>query len=103
MRFWDDRSNNADIFFAVRLQELLDSRFMSAADLEDAGVVSASSVKEYLENGRLPNVRTACKIADFFDVDLDWLFGRDDSSIAAPLLNQPQMRNFDEERKIPWK
>lgn len=97
MKFWDDQSSNADIYFAVRLQDLLDSRCMSASDLEEAGVVSASSVKEYLENGRLPNVRTACKIADFFDVDLDWLFGRDDPPVW------PRMRDFEKEKKAPWK
>ena len=101
MRFWDDRSSSsADIYFSTRLQDLLDSRCLSPADLEEAGVVSASSVKEYLENGRLPSVRTACKIADFFDVDLDWLFGRDDTE---GLSTWPQMRDFEKERKAPWK
>ena len=100
MKFWDDRSN-ADIYFSMRLQDLLDSRCISASDLEDAGVVSASSVKEYLENGRLPSIRTACKIADFFDVDLDWLFGRDGSVIGTPII--PPIRDFEKEKKAPWK
>lgn len=64
-----------DCYFSRRLQDLLDQRVMTGKDLEDSGIISASSVKEYLENGRLPSLRTACRIADFFDVTLDWLCG----------------------------
>lgn len=101
MIFWDDQSERLSFYFENRLRDLLDSRCLTGADLEDAGVVSASSVKEYLENGRLPNLRTACKIADFFDVDLDWLCGREDNiDDMQPLAT---VRDFEKERIAPWK
>lgn len=86
-----------DWYFARRLQDLLDQRCMTGKDLEDAGVVSQSSVKEYLENGRLPSLRNACRIADFFDVTLDWICGYGaDLDISAAGLDP------EEDRRAPW-
>lgn len=88
-----------DIYFARRLQDLLDSHGMTGQDLEDAGVISASSVREYLENNRLPNLRTAYRIAEFFSVSLDWLCGEGIEQFT-PLV--PTMRDFEKEKKAPW-
>lgn len=62
-------------FFRLRLQEALDTAGLSGKDLEDMGVISASSVHEYVDCGRMPNLRTACRLAEVLNVSLDWLCG----------------------------
>lgn len=89
-----------DYYFPHRLQDLMDSRGFTPQDLEDAEIISASSVKEYLENGRLPNLRTAIRIAEFFDVTLDWLCGYGDDTPGATFA---QILDFEAERRPPWR
>ena len=68
---WD----SVDYYFARRLEEAMAAKGLDRKDLEDRGVVSVSSLREYIECGRLPNLRTACRLAEFLDVDLSWLCG----------------------------
>ena len=83
--------------FPERLQDAMDQTGLSPADFEDCGVCSASSIRAYLEQGRLPNLATAVKIAEFLSVDLSWLCGLVGPSAVIPV------RDFDAERRIPWK
>ena len=95
---WCHGDELVDIFFSKRLQDLLDNHGMTGQDLEDEGIISASSVREYLENDRLPNLRTACRIAEFFSVSLDWLCGIGENVLTP----EYKFRDFEKEKKAPW-
>ncbi|MBR5299005.1 MAG: helix-turn-helix transcriptional regulator [Bacteroidales bacterium] len=99
MPYWNEKTEGVDIYFPRRLQDLMDEQCLEPKDLEFAGVVSASSVKEYLDGGRLPSLRTIIHIAEFFNVELDWLCGRgsDDWEQAEDISYDPQR-----DRRAPW-
>lgn len=87
--------DSVSYYFPIRLRQALDAKGYSGKDLEDAGVVSASSIKEYVDGGRLPNLRMACRIADFLDVDLNWLCGFEEEPTYMDILKQ-------DDRIAPW-
>lgn len=91
MSYWDA----VDHFFPVRLQEALDRKGIDGKDLEDMGIISQASIKEYFESGRLPNLRTACRLAEFLDVDLGWLCGCGETITRQDLT-------FGIDRRAPW-
>lgn len=64
--------------FSARLQELRKERGLSHQKMADIlGIVKAAY--GFYEQGRnYPNTETIIKIADFFGVSLDYLFGRTD-------------------------
>lgn len=61
--------------FAERLRTTLDENLMSAEDLEDIGIVSASNIAKYLRGEAIPQLRTAVRIAEYLGVSIDWLCG----------------------------
>lgn len=64
--------------FSVRLQQALDENMMSAEDLEDLNVTSASNIAKYLRGTALPQLRTIYYIAEYLGVSIDWLCGLSD-------------------------
>lgn len=86
---WD----SVEYYFGRRLEEAMSSKGLSPQDLEDCGVASKSSIREYVTRGVLPNLRTACRLAEFLDVDLGWLCGYKEEEL---------MRDAMEERLAPW-
>lgn len=70
--------DSVDKYFYIRLEQLLRERGLDPKDLEDCNVISATQVNNYLNRENIPNLRTACRLAEFFDVSLDWLCGLDD-------------------------
>ena len=90
-----NRFDSVDHYFGRRLREAMDSKGYDAKDLDDMDVASSSSIREYTECGRLPNLRTACRLAEFLDVDLNWLCGFDEEIAWSEAKLQ-------EERKAPW-
>ena len=89
---WD----SVDYYFGSRLRQAMEEKGVDAKDLEDIGVISSSSIREYIECGRLPNLRTACRLAEFLDVDLDWLCGFKEeakwSEVDQALMRDPPWR-----------
>lgn len=83
-----------DYYFGRRLNAALIEHGLTGQDLEDAGVVSASSVKDYIDGEVIPNLRTTCRIADFLGVDLNWLCGYGES--------EPSFYNPEGDRRAPW-
>lgn len=75
--------DTVDVYFRDRLEELLRERGLDPKDLEDMNVISATQVKKYLDRENIPNLRTACRLAEFFDVSLDWLCGIDDDAALS--------------------
>lgn len=64
-----------DYCFGDRLKEAMTLKGLEGQDFDDLDIVSAASVHEYLEGRRIPNLRTAARMADFLGVSLDWLCG----------------------------
>lgn len=91
-----DGFDSVDYYFGSRLRQAMLDKGMEAKDLEDCGIISASSIREYVDCGRLPNLRTACRLAEFLDVDLDWLCG---------FKEEARWSDVDIERqlKAPWR
>lgn len=90
--FDDFNFSNVDHFFPIRLQKIMDERGVSAKDLEDTGIISASSIKSYVDGEVVPNLRTLCRVAEFLNVSIDWLCG----------VNEEANFDFLEQRKAPW-
>lgn len=91
-----DGFDSVDYYFGSRLRQAMLDKGMEAKDLGDCGIISASSIREYVDCGRLPNLRTACRLAEFLDVDLDWLCG---------FKEEARWSDIDIERqlKAPWR
>lgn len=62
--------------FGERLQELRKEKGISREELARALQVSYSAIAKYETNVRKPDQETLKKIADFFDVTVDYLLGR---------------------------
>ena len=92
--------DSVDKFFYLRLEQLMRERGLEPKDLEDCNVISATQVNNYLNRENIPNLRTACRLAEFFDVSLDWLCGLDNEgaiSYAKELYSEFNME------PPPWK
>jgi transcriptional regulator with XRE-family HTH domain len=61
--------------FAVRLRLLRQERCISQQRLADEIGTSKSSVNMYERGEREPGIETVTKIAEYFNVDVDYLFG----------------------------
>jgi methanogenic corrinoid protein MtbC1 len=80
--------------FASRLRELRTSKKLRQRDLAVRLGLAQTTVANYEQGSRFPAEKTLESIADFFDVSLDFLLGRADSSLrrqspAAPLERRP--------------
>lgn len=61
--------------FPERLRRLRESRRMDRKALGELCGLSKSAVSRYENGKRVPDIYTAMKIADVFDVSLDYLCG----------------------------
>jgi methanogenic corrinoid protein MtbC1 len=76
--------------FSSRLRELRARRKLRQKDLAEKLGVAQTTVANYEQGSRFPGERTLEKIADFFDVSLDYLLGRaESSSREEPSLHRP--------------
>lgn len=64
--------------FSLRLRELRNSKGLSQQKLSDFLGISKSSVNMYERGEREPGLEMVENIADFFNVDVDYLFGKSD-------------------------
>ena len=65
--------------FSDRLRSLRKNRGLSQQKLADSiGTVSKSSINMYERGDREPGLETMEAFADFFNVDLDFLYGKSD-------------------------
>ncbi|MQN01506.1 MAG: XRE family transcriptional regulator [Lachnospiraceae bacterium] len=69
---------DAEKHFQARLSKLLVDRDIRKQDLADAICVSPSSVSGYLSGNHHPDMATLLAISNYFDVSLDYLFGKTD-------------------------
>lgn len=69
--------------YAKRLQELRKKKGLTQDELAEKLHTSRSRVSMYEQGKRQPDFEMQEAIADFFNVNIDYLFGRSDSSMSA--------------------
>lgn len=68
----------ADIKFAERLRELRRKHDVSQRKFAETAGITAAALSAYEKAAKVPSVEAAYKIAEAFDVSLDWLCGREE-------------------------
>lgn len=89
--------------FGQRLRELRNQRGISQNELSKYIGVSKSSVNMYERGEREPGFETLEAIADFFNVNMDYLLGRKNSSPSTDvgqesIENVPNLSEKDQQR-----
>lgn len=99
------------MLFSERLRELRQNKGLSQSQLADALNISKSAISMYELGKREPDLETLEGIADFFNVDINYLIGKEDGSMyyldpdAAEIAQEVQQRPelkilFDATRKV---
>ena len=64
------------ILVAQRIKDLMKSEKLTQMQLAHALVVGQSSISDWLNSKSEPSIENLWKLADFFDVSVDYLIGR---------------------------
>lgn len=65
-----------EILVAKRIKSLMESEKLTQMQLAHAINVGQSSVSDWLNTKSEPSIENLWKLADFFDVSVDYLIGR---------------------------
>lgn len=79
-------SNSSTNVFSIRFKTLRAEKGLSQQILSDKLKISKSSINMYERGEREPSFTTLISIADFFDVDIDYLLGRQDKKRKIDIL-----------------
>lgn len=74
----------------MRLKELMEERNVKQLDISAALGVGRSSISQYANGQREPDINTLKKLADYFGVTVDYLINHDTKNSKEP----PAPRNF---------
>lgn len=87
--------------FAERLKELRKSRKLSQGDIANVLGVTRQAVSQYETGMRKPDYEMMEVLADYFNVDMDYLLGRTDktTTLAVPTSGQESEYYLDEETR----
>ena len=66
------------MMFGVRLRELREAQELSRRAMAETFKINQNAIYEWEKRGKQPDYDTLCKLADFFDVTVDYLLGRTD-------------------------
>ena len=99
------------MLFSERLRELRQNKGLSQSQLAYALNISKSAISMYELGKREPDLETLECIADYFNVDINYLVGQEDGSMyyldpeAAEIAQEVQQRPelkvlFDASRKV---
>lgn len=86
--------------FSKRLRELRLSRGVSMQKLADSVKMSKSSINMYERDAREPGLETLEAIADFFNVDLDYLIGKTDTPNKYLINSEGHLSSAEDYDKI---
>ena len=75
--------------FAERLKELIDENKIDVKTLSKETNIDSSSIYVYLEKKYLPKLYNLLKIADYFQVTMDFLLGLEEQNSASRFLPCP--------------
>lgn len=88
--------------FDTRLKELRISKNLSQKKLSEELNVSKSSINMYEHGSRRPDFDTLEKIADYFNVNIDYLLGKSDIPDKTDIKKMPEgMYRYNPTHKIP--
>ena len=77
-----------NLFSGERIKKLREEHSVSQIDLAKALFISQSSISEYESGNQQPPTSMLIQLADFFDVNIDYLLGRTDIKISLNKLMQ---------------
>ena len=75
--------DNEYIAYRRNLRMLMDARKLTVKSLADATNMTQPTISRHLTGNRKPELECIAKIADYFDVSIDWLIGRHDERNAT--------------------
>lgn len=87
--------------FSERFKSLRSERGWSQQRLADELGISKSSVNMYERGEREPSFETTEAIADLFNVDMDYLYGRTSVKLATPLTIPPGFQPLPDMVQVP--
>ena len=67
-----------NIMVAERIKELMRENNLNQVKLAEKSGVAQNSISAWLLKKKEPSIRSLWLLADFFDVDVDYLIGRKD-------------------------
>lgn len=89
--------------FSLRVKQLREENELSQAKLAKALQVGVGSVGMWESTGEIPPTKKLMRIADFFDVSLDYLVGRSDARHEV-LQNYSSQLSAEEKKLLSdWK
>ncbi len=84
---------------ADRLRHLRNSVNLSQVKMAEVVGVKQSSLNRYEQNQASPTYETLTRYADFFDVSMDYIFGRTDNPQGKLYDYQPKIQQSNPEMK----
>ena len=66
-----------DMTFSRRLHELREAKKISRKTLAELCGLSKNLIGQYESGKKVPSARSLMALADYFDVSIDWLLGRE--------------------------
>lgn len=90
--------------FKTRLRKLRENKDLTQEELAKAIGVTRSSLASWETGRREPDFETVSKLADFFNVSVDYLLGRDDNSSQDDrqyVIDDDALEYLDELHKRP--
>lgn len=88
---------------AERLRHLRESVKLSQVKMAEIVGVKQSSLNRYELNQASPTFETLTRYADYFDVSLDYIFGRTDNPQGKLYEYKPKIEQTDPEMKSLWR
>ena len=73
------------MFLAERLKELRENKDLSQSELAEVMHISQSSISEYENGNQQPPLAMLTQLADFFNVNVDYLLGRTNIKILITI------------------
>jgi methanogenic corrinoid protein MtbC1 len=86
--------------FAARLRELRVAADLRQKDLADELGVAQTTIANYEQGARFPDEKNLRRIADHFNVSLDYLMGRSDVNLVAQEVQYPSGYLREEEETL---
>lgn len=86
--------------FAERLKTLRKQRGLRQKDLAHLLGLAQTTIANYEQNTRFPDERTLHKIADYFNITLDYLLGRIDTNIDPQIYRSSHTRDKAESESL---
>ena len=71
----------------MRLKELRESKGLTQKEVAEIIGYSEISYARYENGKREPDISTLCKLAEYFNVTVDYLIGR--SKVISPMIKMP--------------